>query len=461
MRFFRAEALCFVAILGVSAQDLTTAERRHRDYPAFADLADRAQAVAPELRSLILTRLAKQPSLKDREWKEELLEQAFDAAQLAFVQSQVDIVPAANGPMPGGLPPRYERGNAMNKGIDRLSLATAAVFAMVSVNPAKARTLFDRIQLPESHPLECSQGLVPNTAKYFQTATRLAGQDPEVLRLAMLKAASASQMAAVGAMMLGAPPELIQTFAGMLASIPVESRAWSNNLEDFTASVAKLFDSLGVAERASLLQGWRSYLKRGFTAVQCAEAANPNWGTNGWTTNAIEAFNKRAITAGADPLGKSEIENKQTADSRVIDIERESSDRVRELPKVAMQLLATREDKKDVEWQARFKRFISAVEEVKKDEISEDLILFKAGLFSLVANAAPAGPLRDFVSARFLDQLKIANVAPEAFPAWHNAVNNWLDLVNVLGQSKAESLEILEASGQPMLVAIARLNKLN
>lgn len=460
MRFFRADFVFCCFALAVQAQDLTPAERRRREYPALADLAERAQAVTPELRSMILTRIAGQPVLKDREWREDLLVQAFEASQLAVIESRVSAVPPPNGPIPNGLPPRMERANTMSSGVDRLSLGTAAVIGLLAVNPAKARELFDRIRLPESGSLKCSDPLVPDTAKYFETARQLAATHPPVLRQSLWKATSATQMAPAAKMLNSTTPDLLQSFAGLLTTIPVESRAWSSNIVEFTEAMSKLTDSAGTAEKASLVAGWRSYLHRGLTSVQCAEAANPNWGKDGWRTQAIEAYNQRAVNVGLEPLSKPDLDNAHPPDSGCIDEQRIRSERVQRLSKDGIQFFVANDKDKDSEWQARFKQFLSSIEEVKKDETSEDPILFKAGMFSMAASAAPEGPLRDIVNNRFLDQLKISNVTSEQFAAWYSAVNSWMDLA-AFRQSKSKSLDVLEASGQAMLIAIAKFHRLD
>jgi hypothetical protein len=459
MRFFRADFVFCCFALAVQAQDLTPAERRRREYPEFANLAELAQSVTPELRAMILTRIGMQPSLKDRGWKLELFEQAFEASQLAFVESRVIAVPPPNGPLPNGIPPRVVWANT-NNGVDRLSLATAAVIAMLTVNPAKARELFERIRLPEPRVLKCTEGSVPDTSQYFETAARVGARYPEVLRQAMLRATSAAQMAALAKMLRDAEPELKQSFAGILTSIPVESRAWSINIDEFTQAMSALTDSAGATEKAALLSGWRSYLRRGLTSVQCAEAANPNWGKKGWRSQALESFHQRAVNAGMEPLGETDVENTRAPDSACVDIAASGSDRLQRLSNEGIQFFVANDNEKDAEWHNRFKRFLSSIEEVKKDETVEDPILFKAGMFSMAASAAPEGPLRDYVNNRFLDQLKIANVTSEQFAAWYSAVNSWMALAN-FRQPKSKTLDILEASGQAMLIAIAKFRQLN
>src|SRR5207253_7955750 len=58
-------------------------EQRRKQYPDLSRIVDLAQAVPPEFSASFLLRVAASARLRDRVWKKELLEQAFQSAALA------------------------------------------------------------------------------------------------------------------------------------------------------------------------------------------------------------------------------------------------------------------------------------------------------------------------------------------------------------------------------------------
>src|SRR5260370_16247858 len=58
-------------------------EQRRKQYPELSRIVDLAQAVPPEFSASFLLRVASSARLRDRVWKKELLEQAFQSAGLA------------------------------------------------------------------------------------------------------------------------------------------------------------------------------------------------------------------------------------------------------------------------------------------------------------------------------------------------------------------------------------------
>jgi hypothetical protein len=58
-------------------------EQRRKHYPELSRIVDLAQAVPPEFSASYLLRVARSARLRDRVWKKELLEQAFQSAGLA------------------------------------------------------------------------------------------------------------------------------------------------------------------------------------------------------------------------------------------------------------------------------------------------------------------------------------------------------------------------------------------
>src|SRR5215469_16980539 len=91
-----ASVLSTLAAQTASEPESKTARRR-REYPQFYAIVDLAQGAPAELRALALLRVGSQTSIRDREWREELLEEAFETARLAVLPAPVVMVLPANG----------------------------------------------------------------------------------------------------------------------------------------------------------------------------------------------------------------------------------------------------------------------------------------------------------------------------------------------------------------------------
>src|SRR5437660_1367977 len=89
-------AICFGALIsplaimlaqGPSATEpaakAVQAERRHKQHPEIAKVVDLADSAPPEFSARFLLQAAISTQLHDRVWQQELLEQAFERANLA------------------------------------------------------------------------------------------------------------------------------------------------------------------------------------------------------------------------------------------------------------------------------------------------------------------------------------------------------------------------------------------
>src|SRR5581483_4328848 len=130
--------------------------------PEAAALIDRARSLPPEFSADILLRLAGSRLIRDRKWKQEVIEDAFvfgAHAQLPYLQhgeSSSDT--------------RSARAVSDN-GLDTLTLQTRAVEAMLALDHQRAAAMFDEIALPRVPPLACTDVLIPDLSAYYRTAT--------------------------------------------------------------------------------------------------------------------------------------------------------------------------------------------------------------------------------------------------------------------------------------------------
>src|SRR5258708_29480640 len=123
-------------------------EQRRKQNPELSRIVDLAQAVPPEFSASFLLRVAA-ARLRDRVWKKELLEQAFQSAGLAQQ-------PVRRKGIAAGVVAR-SRAEVMSMGfdqrLDRLSLQSLAASEMLKLDKAKALEMFQAISIPGLHQL--------------------------------------------------------------------------------------------------------------------------------------------------------------------------------------------------------------------------------------------------------------------------------------------------------------------
>lgn len=140
-------------------------QQRRRLYPDFARLVDLASAIPPQFSADLLLRIAASQELHDSAWKKELLEDAFQNANLAPDPIRRKVIRSEMV--------ARSRAEMMSLGfdqrLDRLSLQTLAVREMLSLDKSKALETFNQVTLPKLLPRSCRDGLVDHVADYFDT----------------------------------------------------------------------------------------------------------------------------------------------------------------------------------------------------------------------------------------------------------------------------------------------------
>ncbi len=154
-------AILAVLALFAAAQPSKT-EQRRKSHPELAALIDAAQAAPPEFTAKALLQVAASPKLKDPEWKQELLEEAFRKAALAQEPIRRKIM---DGTVVAGRP--MYRSQAFGLRLDRLSLQTAVVKALLEIDPQRARKLFEEIPRPAARRLQCEEALLDEPSEYY------------------------------------------------------------------------------------------------------------------------------------------------------------------------------------------------------------------------------------------------------------------------------------------------------
>jgi hypothetical protein len=295
--------ICLVAAGSIlNGQELTKAERRKRDYPAIYSLVELAERAPSELRALGFQIAGSQSELRDREWREELLEHAFEAGAALHLASPVLAVVPPEGPMSRLDSQRMARQTALNAGVDRLSLQSAAVRSMATVNREKSAALFELLSKPDASDVSCASEFIPDTSSYFSAAAAvgLAGS-------AAARVTSALDVApALQAIPAADRENTVTGFSAALTAIPSNSRAWTAQLPRATEILSAWIDASRGANRQVLLRAWRAYLAVGLGGPQCAEVTDGRHVYTRWVRAAVNAFNSRAEAGDVAALSPEE-----------------------------------------------------------------------------------------------------------------------------------------------------------
>jgi hypothetical protein len=147
-----------------------------------------AQGAGPALGADALLRLSERVTGDAR--KRRLIEEAF--ARAAAAQIEFPLVP-----VPVGFADSVPAMAAISShaGVDRLSLQTRSVEAMLAVDPQRARRMFESIPIPAAPKATCQDLTVSDSKGYYTTMARVADgarigsleMSPELDRLGQMR----------------------------------------------------------------------------------------------------------------------------------------------------------------------------------------------------------------------------------------------------------------------------------
>src|SRR6185436_12329283 len=158
-----ARLLLFAFIFGAlcQAQPMSQVQKRSKE---IQSLVGRAVIAPPELGADVLIRLVESKNITDRDWKIEVLEQAFHLAGRAKHPVKViGTVPAAgNTDSDIGV-----LNMALNFKLDGLTLQCRAVREMLALDPKQARELFLEIPALRLPALSCDDPIGYRPGEYY------------------------------------------------------------------------------------------------------------------------------------------------------------------------------------------------------------------------------------------------------------------------------------------------------
>lgn len=404
----------------------------------FADLADRARALPPELAAGALLRIADAPTLTDVAWKRGILDDAFHLAALA----QQPFARRNWTGSPGSL---FDKAYA--QGLDACTLQCRAVHAMLAIDYKKARELFGEIPPPQVPRLSCDDALVYDVSIFYATAGEVAArafsakevaeEEPfHLLQRFAADATSPAQAAPIAQMLAGAslkPAQfeaLVNSFAGALGQLSGDDRSFSATVAGGTDTAIAGLQAECARRQINarpLTDAWHAYLARQMGGARCADAAEP----------------------GPRPAGQCE------------------SPQCRQLAQQFTSLVMapngfglTTAQKASSEWRGKLRQYLAALADWSQDDDPVEYFQFKSRFYGELFNLAPNGPERDLLLSTLLAWLQQNGYQRDHRAEWFYPVNALIIQAYADPVGMKTTMRELRRSADPVIALYAQLEQL-
>ena len=459
-------------------------ELRGKQYPHLTKLVELAQSVPPEFSASVLLRVAASGRLHDRQWKKELLEQAFQEAGLAQEPVRQTVGSGYDFNLVNVSLSRAEKiSRGFDQGLDRLTLQGRVVMEMLNVDSGRAREMFQEIVLPELHARTCDDALVDQVSDYYEALTRVVTSlNAEERRLGlhvelvnyrihgMRSAVEVGAMAKTLSAFKGNQAELsllTGSFSAALERVPRDFRSFSSMLPVTDHEVHSFVETLrakGIPANP-VIASYRQYLVRNFTGSRCAYNAKEDGLLNG----VVDSFNK-GFASDADPalaplvagqIKPEKIEGEARLDPFFDDAEltrgweqfldlvlgKEHEDLIKSDPISDAQ-------KDTAEWRSAFDDFLRQADELKPETGEPEYRYFyrKATALTVLLTASVPGAARDKVVRQLVAFLAGSAFQRESPLEWYAQASETAAVVRELGPGEYQKLlGEMERSGNPVL----------
>lgn len=462
-----ARGLLCAALAATSSLSIRAQERRARN-PQIETLIADARAVAPEFSADALIRIAGSSQIDDAR-RRELLDEAFLRAYGARDDHRLgSALEIPQDSKQGALRLAYATS------LNRLSLQVRAAQMMASIDPLRAREIFEWIELNLA-PATCDSLLVPSVDEYYTALSLLArttfadrAEGFRFLELYLWRAHLPSEMPAVARAVQRFRPKrdeaayLESALGWILDRASTDARGFSNaGLE----LVTRMSD-LQKADRESGLSSWhlmevlRAYLVTQLNGPWCSDSV--------LEPMTAPAFNGELQRLGADldvkPIDARAIRPSKILAGANLDLYWQTPES-RRLHEDWLQLrgrerapvpLATR---LTTPWRNQAERFLAAVEQwTGAREAERDYVYQKGVLLTGLIDMMPPSPARTRAVRAFVEFMRHADGDRNLRALWFAFLNRFLD--SARGPDRRELLAALEESRQPVLSLYARLERM-
>jgi len=455
----------------IAAAVAATAGAGARRDPRIESLVADAMTIPSEFASEALLRIAGAGVVSEREWRREMLETAYMrayAAQEPYRRTSV------------GIPPDSRQGAmtiAAESTLNRVSLQVRATQLLAADYPARARELFEWIEL-NTEAATCDDPLVPALDEYFGALSALArttfdrahrDDATQFFELYLWRAHLPTDMPSVArAIQRFRPDEGEATHLEMVYRMILErglddARGFSTATLDIVLRAGEL----QAADRDLGVPGWfvmdalRAYLVRRLAEPRCVDSVTES------LTPA--AFND--TMRGLDPFADVKpIDAKAVAPSRYLAPARVDpywrTPEARRLHDALIDLRGGQngppkplKDRQTDDWRHGAERFIVDVDHwTGRSEATErDAFYQKAVLFTGILDLMPASDVRSLGVRTFVDFLRHADMERTRRNLWFVFASR---LASTRGDMRREALAAMERSGHPILSLYARIEQI-
>lgn len=440
-----------------------------------------AQNAPDEFAADALIRIAESPRVADREWKRDLLEEAFRRASGAQYPLRRSYIGGIADTRPGYL------SDAHDLRLDALSLKSRAVKALLAVDKERARALFAEIPArPKLEPLSCDDALAYNLSEFYATLAevlnntfsaeeRRQNQHIQFLVPYLDGITSSAQVAPAAKAVVAAqlnPSQLsfvVAAFARALRNTPADDRSFSHAImmEAATKSVVELADECRKKDVAAgeLLKAYREYWVANLSAGRCAD--NVTEKSLSLVGKLLEQLN--GALWPDSPLVADEIKPARVL-GRAQKFEYWSTPEAKKLLMGVKSLrFGTGKTKlTDAEkllpgWQTELAEYLNELESwgPGTEQTEADYFHQKCVLYGALVNIVPGGPGRDKVIGSLVEFLRGNFVQRESRAEWLWQANQLIRLMRpARGEGDAKVLERLSDSGDTNLRLYAELSRL-
>ena len=439
--------------------------------PRIELLVTDAYAAPPEFAADALLRIAGSARVTDREWKRQLLDEAFLRAYQA---------PEAYRRTSARIPPESRQGaevQAAETGLNRITLQARVVQLMATFAPARARELFEWMNLDVA-PATCASPLVPAVDEYYLTMgliarTAFRGAPIEALQFFeyyLWRAFLPSEMPAVALAVQRFRPSAedalhLQTLlATILERGDSDPRGFSTANVDIVGRYADLqfLDHQRGVPGWNLIEGVRAYVVRHLNGPRCNDSVTE--------TLLPETFNQalrlmRVLDNEVKPIDGSKIAPTRLLDGARIDLFWQSGT-ARQLQE-AWLALRGRGVNPVPESIRRTEKWLNAADELitKLDEWSgrsesqeRDYLAEKCTLYTNIIDLAPVGSVRTRAVRSLVTFMRHEDNDRARRALWFVYVRRLLELGSRDG--RADVLAAMEASGNSVIAMYAHLERL-
>jgi hypothetical protein len=447
--------------------------------PPLENLILLSQSASAEVQADLLLTIASANLISDKKRRIELLNEAFQAAsrveEPVRKKSWATLVDTRSG---------FEQ-RAFDLQLDRLSIESRAISALIPLDSPRAREMFQRVVLPKIQPLDCKDSLVPDFTAYYAMVTAIAENcfTPDEIKAQahvqfltdQIEAVrSVSQVTAALKAVAGAKlsdeelSRVVLSLAKAFGQVSDDPRSFAFAVQrEGLISVAERFLSM-LKKRdipgESLSTKVRDLLLRNMVGEVCADA--------GWLKQQATALPPEIDTINAhfnspitsDDLGRLRFGGKS------VEVEYWTTAKGKSLLQAAKGLRfaadghrLSAEERDTEEWHQKLLAFLNQLDHWDSaSELSEDdYFQQRCNMYRVLVDLCPDDLQRDAVLRAYGSYLKDSNRKYKGRIEWISPVKDYLKIVQAKQQKMIQSsLSPWRTSSDNMLRAYAELSVL-